>query len=367
MTALQPSPAEERWLVLAARLGEQYAARQCVARGGGWRSVRSWTRGAFFLLGLLAAAATLALFSLLPVPRFLFTGGLALVAVAEWLIVRQRLAAAGIEEALEAAGLMGIAIDVWQHLGSGHDVAGALLVATVFALAGLRLRNPLYATLAALAVSFALEFAIATPRAAPGRTATAAASAYCYGVAVLALLAGAVRLERPSHDRMLDWLVIVMPVAGYLWSAGDHIALAAVDYLHVRAPVALLTPLAPLAFALAALAFGLRRRTHAPLLACMLCTACVAWELRALSGWPLEARLIIWGGVALAAAVALERWLRRPRGGITSSKLRDREGAMGLLELAGAAALTPQPPAPQARGIAPGGGEFGGGGASGSF
>ena len=81
----------------------------------------------------------------------------------------------------------------------------------------------------------------------------------------------------------------------------------------------------------------------------------------------LEARLIIWGGVALAAAVALERWLRRPRRGITSSKLRDREGAMGLLELAGAVALTPQSPAPQARGIAPGGGEFGGGGASGSF
>ena len=35
-------------------------------------------------------------------------------------------------------------------------------------------------------------------------------------MAVLALLAGAVRLERPSHDRLLDWLVIVMPVAGYL-------------------------------------------------------------------------------------------------------------------------------------------------------
>ena len=367
MSAGQPSPAEERWLALAARLPGRRQAPLFAARSGDWRSVGVWTRCAFFCLGLLATGLTLSLLSLLHVPRSLLVTGFALVAVTEWLIRRRRLAAAGIEEALEVQGLLCIAFDVWQSLAGAKDVEGALLVATAFALAGLRLRNPLFTTLSTLALSFALATAIGSPSADPGHVAATAASVYCFVVAVLALLAGSIRLERPSHDRMLDWLVIALPLAGYLWAAGGRNGFAAVDYLHVHAPADLLTPLAPLAFGLVALVIGLRRRSHAPQLAFMLCTACVAWELRALTGWPLEVRLIVWGSAALAAAVALDRWLRRPRRGITSRKLRDAEGVLGLLELAGAATLTPHAAPQPARGLTPGGGQFGGGGASGGY
>jgi len=99
----------------------------------------------------------------------------------------------------------------------------------------------------------------------------------------------------------------------------------------------------------------------------MICIACLAIELRKLTGLALQARLILWGCIALVAAVLLERYLRRPRAGITSQKLGDSEGALSLLEIAGAATLTPPVLAAPADGVAPGEGRFGGGGASGSY
>jgi len=365
--AWQPSAAEERWLALAARRRGLRQVPLLVARSGGWRSVGFWTRCALFFIGQVATGTMVRLFSLLHVPRPLLAAGLASVAVAEWLIRRRRLVAAGIEEVLEAAGLLLVVIDVLTHVGGRSEVAAALLVAAAFAAAGLRLLNPLFTTLAALALSFALDLAIARAPAASGQAAATAASLGCLLVALLALLAGATSLQRPSHDRMLDWLVVAMPLAAYLWSAGGRNGFAAVDYLQRHAPAQLLTPLLPLAFALVALAVGVHRRTHAPLLAFMTCTACVAYELRGVAHWPPEAWLIAWGSTALALAVALDRYLRRPRRGFSSRQLSDGAGALDLLELAGAARLTPQAAPQPARGMTPGGGGFGGGGASGDY
>jgi uncharacterized membrane protein YgcG len=162
---------------------------------------------------------------------------------------------------------------------------------------------------------------------------------------------------------MLDWLVIVMPVAGYLWSASLN---AATDYLQAGAS-AWLVPISPLAFGGIALATGLRRRAHAPIVAFMLCMACTAYEFRRFTGLSLEARLMLWGCVLLCASIALERYLRVARGGITSRQVRDEADSTGILGTAGSAVLTPQSapqPAPSFEG---GGGRFGGGGASGEF
>ena len=68
--------------------------------------------------------------------------------------------------------------------------------------------------------------------------------------------------------------------------------------------------------------------------------------------------------------MALDRYLRQPRNGVTSAKLTDREGPLDLLQTAGAAVLAgraaPEGPA-AAPAVTPGEGRFGGGGASSSY
>ena len=126
-------------------------------------------------------------------------------------------------------------------------------------------------------------------------------------------------------------------------------------------------PVSLLVFAVIALATGLRRRTHAPLVAFMLCVACIAYELRGLTGLPLEARLILWGCVLLCASIALERYLRVTRRGITSRQVREDGDSAGILGMAGSVVLTPQSSPQAAPTFEGGGGRFGGGGASGEF
>lgn len=82
--------------------------------------------------------------------------------------------------------------------------------------------------------------------------------------------------------------------------------------------------------------------------------------------------LVIWGAVALGAALALRRYLDsgpdHERAGFTAEPLFDNLERQGVLE-AGAALVTftPEARTQQAPGFAGGGGEFGGGGSSESF
>jgi uncharacterized membrane protein YgcG len=125
-----------------------------------------------------------------------------------------------------------------------------------------------------------------------------------------------------------------------------------------------------LALGAAMLVSGLRRRRHAPLLGFMGCVACLAVELRLATTLATETWLILYGLAALIAGVALDRYLRQPRNGLTSAALTHREGPLDLLQTAGAALLAqraaPEPPPPEPT-FTPGGGRFGGGGASGQY
>jgi hypothetical protein len=112
---------------------------------------------------------------------------------------------------------------------------------------------------------------------------------------------------------------------------------------------------------------GIRRRTHAPLAAFMVCAARLGYELRNLTGLSLEVRLIVAGTAVLALTMWLDRYLRTPRRGVISQKVAADGGAFDLLQLIGAVALTP-PSNPRATpGFEGGGGTAGGGGASGNF
>jgi len=132
----------------------------------------------------------------------------------------------------------------------------------------------------------------------------------------------------------------------------------------------LVTTVLLIALGIALLVAGLRRRRHAPMFGFMGCVACLAMELRLATTLANETWLIVYGLAALVAGVALDRYLRQPRNGLTSAALTKREGPLDLLQTAGAAVLAqrsaPEPP-PAESTFKPGGGRFGGGGAGGSY
>jgi hypothetical protein len=354
--SIMPTPDEERWLALASRLHLNAEEGPFAEHVGEWRSTRLLSRIAFFVLGIIAAAMIVFIVGWLPGrDAKLVLGALTCIAVAEWLIVARHYFWSGIEEALELIGLIVLTYDFASHLGAHTQFAGEFLAGMVLTIAGLRLLNPLFTTLAALAFVAALTGY------------SLSAGLLCYGAGVAALVAGGHRFSRPSHDLMLDSLVVVMPLAGYLWSSYSQLVYSGVDYRHAAA-VAWLTPIVPLLFAAIAFAVGLARRTHAPIIAAMTCVACAGYELRRFSGLSLEARLITWGCVLLAIAVSVERFLRTSRAGITSRQLSEAEGLPGIMNIAGSAVITPvaasTPAAPSYQG---GGGGAAGAGASGRY
>ncbi len=349
-----PTPSEERWLALARRLRRSSSVAPFAERTGNWRNAMLPGRCVFFALGLIAVGMVAVILDRLTATDSLLIPGLLSLLAAEWLIMRRRHFGSGLEEALEVSGLTLLAAAWWTPFSTREPVIAAFF-GLAFTIAGLRLLNPLLTSLAVLAFVLALD---APPL---------GAGLACYSIGLGALIAGGYCFRRPSHDRMLDFLVVIMPVAGYWWSASPSGMQARTDWLHAGFS-AWLVPICSLVFAAVALAIGLLRRTHAPLYAFMLSAACAGYELRALTGLSLEARLIIWGSVLLLVSIFLERHLRVARNGVTSRRLRNDEEPVGILEIAGSAVLTLSSTPPQTTPpLEGGGGRFGGGGASGGY
>jgi len=372
MSRWRPTPAEERWLEVASGLGAALPRDPLAARTGGWRGTGLLARLALFVLGFVAAAL---LFGILGFGNRinLLVAGLIAVLVAEWLTVRKRLHGSGIEEGLCVAGFLLIGAWITTLIGPEADVIGAtpqtLVLIVAAGAAGWRRLNPLVTTCAGLVfvhwigsttAAYALDEVI-------GHGATTVA--FGCALAALALALGAREFRRPSHDRMLDWLVATLPVTAY----AQHAAWSfnAGGFADVGVPSGrLATSLLLLALGTALLLAGLRRRRHAPLLGFMGCVACLAVEFRFATALATETWLVFCGLAALVAGVALDRYLRQPRNGLTSVALTGRDDPLDLLQTAGAALLAERtarelsPPEPA---FTPGGGRFGGGGASGSY
>jgi hypothetical protein len=372
MSRWRPSPDEERWLEVASELGAAVPRTALAARTGGWRGTGPLARIALFVLGLVAAAL------LLGILRFgseitLLIAGLIAALAAEWLAVEKRLHASGIEEGLCVAGFLLIGawittlIDARPQFGGGS--VGMLVLIAAAAAAGLRLLNPLVTTFAV--VAFVRWFGSTAAAQALDRTIGVGMTALtlCCVLAALALALGARQYRRPSHDRMLDWLVATLPIAAYEQHATWH------AYALMKSPGGestghLATTVLLLALGTALLVTGLRRRRHAPLVGFMGCVVGLAVELRLATTLSTETWLIVYGLAALVAGVAVDRYLRQPRNGLTSAALDSRDGPLDLLQTAGAALLA-QRTAPEQRppqpAVTPGEGRFGGGGASGNY
>lgn len=340
---LWPSVAEERELALRQRFAHvrPIATQKTTA----WQSSSPWIALLFFGLTLFAVTATFGFFSLLSLPKGWITAALC-IGVAELLIQGRRMFGTGIESALWIGGLFAFLFG----LTSEGKPEALLAFAAASAIAGLRVRNPYFGTLASLLVVIYLAVvqhgsAFWGGGAAPLALALTLAAAF-------GLLR---RWSRPSTDALLVAHVVVMPVAAYV--TGKILS----DF-HFDAPVA--ATFALLAALLVTL--GLARRNHAVLIAGLLSFACLVVEVHDLLDASMEARLIAGGIALLAITAAVSRLLRGRTLGVVSERTEMTQLEQ-VIQLGGAVAIAHPQPAAESPQLEAGGGEFGGAGASGGF
>lgn len=302
-----------------------------------WRSNGPVLSTVFFVLTALAVGAAFFLFDALGLPKGWLTAAIA-IAVAEFLILRRRWFGTGVEPALWIGGL--VAVIAGMEGPARAEVL--LLFAAAALLSGLRVRSAL---LAGIGVALIVMYLGAKQWWMP-------AFGVAMALAIAALFALRREWQRPSTERFLAALVLIMPVAAAYatgdrlarWVAIAHLALAAID-----------------------LVCGLRWRLHAPLAGAFINLVIAAVELHDLLDLEPEWMLIGAGIVLLAVAGAIARKLRGSTTGIvvTPESLTELDDAM----VPGVAAITAGPaahttPEEQHRG---GGGSFGGAGASSEF
>ena len=178
MSRWRPSPAEERWLEVASELGAVVAARRPgssapaagaaparsrASRSSCWGSSRPRCSSGF------SASATRPTCSI---------AGLIAALAAEWLTVRRRLHASGIEEGLCVAGFLLIGAWITTLIGPGTSTSPAarphtLVLIAAAGAAGLRRLNPLVTTCAVLAFVHWVGSTASGARARPGDRRTA--------------------------------------------------------------------------------------------------------------------------------------------------------------------------------------------------
>jgi hypothetical protein len=200
---------------------------------------------------------------------------------------------------------------------------------------------------------------------------------------MIPLLTRAVESPRlpPAHRRSGQALLAVALVALYAalhlgsWDGGFVEALGSSGTRRLHD-----SPLRPVAIAgtalvpLCAVAFGIRSRRRLFLdLGLALGIASLVTLRFYVHVAPLWVVLTLGGAAAIAAALAARRFLASgpggERGGFTAEPLFDDLSRQGALETAAAVAAAPgaRPEAADDRTLAPGGGRFGGGGASGEY
>jgi hypothetical protein len=324
-----------------------------------WQEANPGARLAFFLVTLAAALAFNSFVALL----FSSTTGMVIVAVlalmtAEWLIEAKRFFRMGPEEALWIVGIEALVFRILALFAGGEPQKATVLIGAGFLVAGIRLLNPFFVDLAAVCFCWYAKALAHSWNA-------AACAAFAIAAAAMALLLREWR--RPSHEAILEWLAVTMPIVGYVALTADRVVTTVRPSGYWKA-----SPIMAFAFALIAVGsflLGIRVRLRAALLVSMFSLGVVLFECRDLVTAPIEWKLIAVGGALLAASIVAERLLRDRDRGITSKKL-DRSTEMRLLEAVGGLALAGTAPASAVAGdssLTPGGGSFGGGGASSNF
>jgi hypothetical protein len=288
------------------------------------------------LLFILTCVGLGAFYGFLTLLKFRYPGvivALMAIAVAEYLIGRWRWYRTGVEAALWIGGLFA-AISELPHSGRPESV---LVVAAACAIAGARVRQPLFGAAAAVFVVqyFEARFDLGV-----------IAALLMSAAALMALLR---TWKRPSNEWLFIAIALALPFAGY-----DE-----ADPEWRTTTIALYSIYAVFAFVL-----GVKRRHHAFFLATMIGAALAAVELAELIAIEPEAPLFVAGASLLGIAFAVSRALRDNTRGfvLTPAKLTPFDDE---LELAATFAMKPETPVSEAPKT--GGGSFGGAGASGDY
>lgn len=316
--------ADERALALRALTG----ARVDVP----WRTYGLLAQIVFFVLTLIGVAALYFLCEELKLPGGVVTMLFSIV-LAEYLIGVRRWLRTGVESALWIGGLFCVVADL---PGPPRD-EGLLLFAAASAIAGARVRNPLFGAVAAGFVMHYIE----------KRFDAGVLAALAF--ATLAVIALCREWQRPSTEWLFIAVVLILPLVGY----------AEADPKWRATTIALYA-----AFGVLALMFAIVKRHHALFFAAAIGFAVAGIELACAINVPLEAKLAAGGALLLLIALIVARVLRdRTQGFVLKEETLTGEDE--LLEIAATIAAAPSQNAPEGR--PQGDGRFGGAGATGDL
>ena len=302
-----------------------------------WRTHGFIVQAVFFVLTALAMGAFYLLLEAFDLPGNVLLGAIS-IALAEVLIGKYRWHGTGVEAALWLGGVFSL---ITSLPNSGKPEAFLVLVAGA-AIAGARLRNPLFGALAAVLLTVYLE-----ERFDLGLLAALL-------IAAGALLALLRTWKRPSTEWLFIVLLLVLPIAGR-FEADDEWR---------RLTIALYA-----AFGAACLVAALLKKHHALFLAAALGLGIAATDFARTLFAPAEAKLFAAGAFLLVASWIVSRALRDNTSGFVATPARlttaDEE-----LQIAATVIATP-PSGGQSEPIAEtrpqGSGSFGGAGATGEF
>ncbi|HEU4886563.1 MAG TPA: hypothetical protein VFV49_01660 [Thermoanaerobaculia bacterium] len=321
----------ERNLHLRARLHGTPAAAQLEVP---WRTNGIVAQCFFFVLACVALGAFYGLIHVLDVPRPGLVTGAAAIVLAEVLISR-RWFFTGVEAALWIGGVFAL-ISELPRSGTPESM---LVLAAASAIAGARVRNPLFGALAAIFVMLYFERRF--------DVGVLFALFLAFGSCIALLRTW----RRPTTEALWIALALVMPVAGRFTADAQW-----------RTTTIMLYAM----FGGVALLLAVTRRHHAHFLTAMIALAIAATDVAERIQAPPEAKLAIAGAVLLGIAFAISRALRDRTHGfvLTPIALTPIDDAT---ELAATLTLQPAAPPPAEPAPAPGGGSFGGAGASGDY
>lgn len=298
-----------------------------------WRAYNLFAQAVFFVITCLGVFALYK-----AVGDNGIVTGVAALALAEYLIRRQRWFRTGVESALWIGALFAL---ISELPNSGKPEA-MLVLGAAAAIAGARVRNPLFG---ALAAGFAMHYF---------ERKWDLGVLFALAVATIAIVLLSRTWRRPSTEWLFIAIALTQPLAGY----------AEADAKWRWTTIALYA-----AFGAIALTFAIAKRHHAFFLAAAIGFTIASIDLgRELTMLALEAKLAIAGAFLLASSLLVARMLRgRTRGFVsTHETITKADDALAI-----AATLAMQPAHHSTSNVTTtredGGGEFGGAGASGDY
>lgn len=304
-----------------------------------WRSYGVIAQCVFFVLTAVGMVAAYGLAHIIELPLRGVFAGVAFIVAAE-LLIGQKWFGTGVEAALWIGGLLAMI----SELPSSGKPEAMLVLAAACAIAGARVRNPIFGAAAAILIMLYAE------KKADLGVVTALVLA---GIAVVALIR---ETRRPSTEWLWIIIALVLPVGG-LFTA---------DSRWRSMTIALYATFGILTFVLAIV-----KHHHALFVAGAIGIAIAIGESSELVAWPAEMKLAVAGAFLLAAAMIVSRALRARTTGlvVTPAKLTAADSALSIAGamLASRAAQSEAPSQPASEMRPQGDGGFGGAGATGDY